>query len=126
MRKLFYITVLLLISYATFGQENESNAGDPNQTVIDSLLRLANTDVPDSTRAALYSEIANCYYLIGQSMFQQTDTLDFKVIDYLKKTISIFESIDTDDTYYIQAKYLAYNALAEAFIKAARLSKSFA
>ena len=259
----------MLISYATFGQENESNAGDPNQTVIDSLLRLANTDVPDSTRAALYSEIAsksgnndsiikygnlairlalpsdsfllaknnynigkayymldeshkaieyfeqsaeilnaiglksraatayiaigscyedlnnqdsityyynkalknfiiekdtvkiiyaylmtgqvyhnlelhaaaienytlalqyatqskdsletaNCYYLIGQSMFQQTDSLDFKVIDYLKKSISIFESIDTDDTYYIQAKYLAYNALAEAFIKAAR------
>ena len=259
----------MLISYATFGQENESNAGDPNQTVIDSLLRLANTDVPDSTRAIMYSEIAsksgnndsiikygnlairlalpsdsfllaknnynigkayymldeshkaieyfeqsaeilnaiglksraatayiaigscyedlnnqdsitfyynkalknfiiekdtvkiiyaylmtgqvyhnlelhaaaienytlalqyatqskdsleiaNCYYLIGQSMFQQTDTLDFKVIDYLKKSISIFESIDTDDTYYIQAKYLAYNALAEAFIKAAR------
>ncbi|MBQ4405934.1 MAG: SpoIIE family protein phosphatase [Bacteroidales bacterium] len=269
MRKLFYIIVLLLISYATFGQENESNAGDPNQTVIDSLLRLANTDVPDSTRAILYSEIAsksgnndsiikygnlairlalpsdsfllaknnynigkayymldeshkaieyfeqsaeilnviglksraatayiaigscyedlnnqdsitfyynkalknfiiekdtvkiiyaylmtgqvyhnlelhaaaienytlalqyatlskdsleiaNCYYLIGQSMFQQTDTLDFKVIEYLRKSISIFESIDTDDTYYIQAKYLAYNALAEAFIKAAR------
>ena len=259
----------MLISYATFGQENESNAGDPNQTVIDSLLRLANTDVPDSTRAIMYSEIAsksgnndsiikygnlairlaqpsdsfllaknnynigkayymldeshkaieyfeqsaeilnaiglksraatayiaigscyedlnnqdsitfyynkalknfiiekdtvkiiyaylmtgqvyhnlelhaaaienytlalqyatlsrdsleiaNCYYLIGQSMFQQTDTLDFKVIEYLRNSISIFESIDTDDTYYIQAKYLAYNALAEAFIKAAR------
>ncbi len=259
----------MLISYATFGQENESNAGDPNQTVIDSLLRLANTDVPDSTRAILYSEIAsksgnndsiikygnlairlaqpsdsfllaknnynigkayymldeshkaieyfeqsaeilnaigqesraatayiaigscyedlnnqdsitfyynkalknfiiekdtvkiiyaylmtgqvyhnlelhaaaienytlalqyatlskdsleiaNCYYLIGQSMFQQTDTLDFKVIEYLRNSISIFESIDTDDTYYIQAKYLAYNALAEAFIMAAR------
>ena len=269
MRKVLYIIVLLLISYATFGQENESNAGDPNQTVIDSLLRLANTDVPDSTRAIMYSEIAsksgnndsiikygnlairlalpsdsfllaknnynigkayymldeshkaieyfeqsaeilnaiglksraatayiaigscyedlnnqdsitfyynkalknfiiekdtvkiiyaylmtgqvyhnlelhaaaienytlalqyatqskdsletaNCYYLIGQSMFQQTDTLDFKVIEYLRNSISIFESIDTDDTYYIQAKYLAYNALAEAFIKAAR------
>ena len=59
MRKVLYIIVLLLISYATFGQENESNAGDPNQTVIDSLLRLANTDVPDSTRAILYSEIAS-------------------------------------------------------------------
>ncbi len=269
MRKIIHIIVLLLISYATFGQENESNAGDPNQTVIDSLLRLANTDVPDSTRAIMYSEIAsksgnndsiikygnlairlaqpsdsfllaknnynigkayymldeshkaieyfeqsaeilnaiglksraatayiaigscyedlnnqdsitfyynkalknfiiekdtvkiiyaylmtgqvyhnlelhaaaienytlalqyatlsrdsleiaNCYYLIGQSMFQQTDSLDFKVIEYLRNSILIFESIDTDDTYYIQAKYLAYNALAEAFIKAAR------
>ena len=59
MRKIFYIIVLLLISYATSGQENEKNAGDPNQTVIDSLLRLANTDVPDSTRAILYSEIAS-------------------------------------------------------------------
>lgn len=67
-------------------------------------------------------EMANCYYMIGQSMFKRSDTLDYDVINNLRKSVYIFDNTEIVDIYYIQAKYLAYNALAEAYIKAANVT----
>ena len=68
-------------------------------------------------------EIANCYYLMGGTISYLSDTLVFSSIDYLKKSVSMFESADIEnEQYYVDCKYGAYSDLAEAYINAAKLT----
>ena len=73
-----------------------------------------------TTLSADTLDMAYCKFLIGQAIMNISDTLYYKSINDLKTSVTLFESIQTDDAYYIQGKYLAYSSLAEAYINAAK------
>ena len=54
----FSILILLMLSLPchVFAQESDDDYVEPSQKQIDSLLNLAKTDLPDSTKAKLYYE----------------------------------------------------------------------
>lgn len=63
--------------------------------------------------------IAFAYLNFGETHLFVSDTACFVSIDYLKKAVSLFESSDRIDGYYLSGKYGSYLAIAQAYIKAA-------
>ena len=65
-------------------------------------------------------EMAVYYRCIGKLFSKKSDTLMNEAISYIKKSILLFESKDTDIEDYIAEKHFAYTDLARAYIKMAK------
>ena len=63
--------------------------------------------------------MATYYRCIGQLLSKKSDTLVNSAIENLKKSISLFESKETDNENYITVKHWTYTDLARAYIKVA-------
>lgn len=78
------------------------------------------------SKALLYSSLSNdtldmatYYRCIGQLLSKKSDTLVNNAIENLKKSISLFESKETDNENYITIKHWTYTDLARTYIKVA-------
>ena len=66
-------------------------------------------------------EYARCYYRLGEVYCDKAKTTEdyLTTMNYLKKSINIFEEINSKHPIYISTKHLAYGDLANAYIKLA-------
>ncbi|MBR5957117.1 MAG: serine/threonine-protein phosphatase [Salinivirgaceae bacterium] len=67
-------------------------------------------------------EQAFAWYGLGYAIIQESDTLILSAIDMYKRSVSLFDSKETDDIYYIDGKYEVYTNLAKAYIKEAKFT----
>nr|MCR5456447.1 hypothetical protein [Bacteroidales bacterium] len=68
-------------------------------------------------------EIASCYLGMGELMSLKEDSLSYsQSIEYLKKSIKLFDSTPTQDIYYISNKYDSYSVLATSYINMAKIT----
>ena len=67
-------------------------------------------------------EMAACYNFLAIIISKQSDTSVVATINYYKKAVSLFESINTSEVYYLNIKNESYSSLAESYIKAAKLT----
>ena len=66
-------------------------------------------------------QMARCYCYLGRAISCQSDTLIKPAIENLNKSVSLFESQKVLDHYDIEEKHFAYLALAQAYIRMAKL-----
>ena len=64
---------------------------------------------------------SGCYWL-GDLYYLSTDTSYYLSADYFKKCIRLIEQTQTEESYYIATKYLAYKALATTYLDIAKLT----
>ena len=66
-------------------------------------------------------EYARCYYRLGEVYCDKAKTTEdyLTTMNYLKKSINIFEEVNSKHPIYISTKHLAYGDLANAYIKLA-------
>ncbi len=66
-----------------------------------------------------YAGMADDYQNIGLAILDSdTDTSEL-ALEYLKKSVAIFDTIAVNDEYFISSKYISYRHIAKAYIKLA-------
>lgn len=77
-------------------------------------------DLANASNSTIQS--ACCYCYLGRAMSLQSDTLNGLAIENLIKSVRIFESNESVKHYDLEEKHYAYFSLAEAYLKAAKLT----
>lgn len=118
------------ITYFTEAQDTSLLMATYNNLgLIYSNMSLYSNAVENHQKALYYTlatndtlQIARCYCYLGSALCNQSDSLVGIAIDNLTKSVRLYESKETAKYIDVEEKHNAYMLLADAYIKAAKLT----